>query len=1062
VCSLLTVLALGTSGCDREVPLAAGPPPPQAVQQSRDSALAPNADTYIRQGNPNQNQGAELILRLQASGKNRALVRWDPQAIGGAISGDSLVAARLELTIATNADNWGTTGRAVDLHRLTQTWAETGATWNCADDTNPANSAADCAGATAWAMDGPDPRPWATTPTATRLITNGLRGVVTFDVTADVRAVSSGGGAQHGWILKKTDDGASGHVEFGSRESGSSPRLVLTLVSADTARPPVPAELNLPLDSTITVPRPGDPRFLYFRNIVGIAFDDTSGGATIRAVLSKYDGVIIGGAPHRGPSGAYIVQVPDPGPTFGAVDSLVTRIALEPGVDYAYMVTRREARGIRSRFPHDGPLARRVNWFDSVSDATRSRLAIRAPLAWGCETGTYTVERVRVGVIDDVFAPLHNDLVATRSTPTGPLAFDSLLTIPALHSHGTGVAGILAATGDNGGGVAGMMWGADLRLFAYGRRDSLVANRVDRFLVMVREATAQRVRVLSTSIAVGDPADTIQVRDIREALRTYLTSGNGNVFVLAIGNDFLRLPAQQVDSFGPPLFAIDRAAVQLFNAFPNQVFLVAGTDTLGALAAFSNFWTGATTIAAPAEGILTLGDPVDFPDSTQVVDGTSFAAPFVAGVAGQLLAMDSTLTGAQIGDYIVRGSREPRLSPQTGQLQPPAVVAGAPGPIHQLDAYGALALLSREHPNTPICGFPVSVDGFNGNAVRPEAPGRMPLPVAGASAVLAVSVAQGGRLMAVVAPTAGSGPVRLLDHHGNQLGTLAQNVLERRYLERDTLDVSLQSRTTPCGVKTATVLTRRGPSGTSTLEPIARVAPTGLELLSEFATRVTAASPAGDRVVIAGRYAFGPNCEDSAATVQNRMDVMTFDSTASMITVANFEFGSGPDPCGGVACPALDQPGAWSHDGRRVLLPLVHLLQAEGGGPVTGVNTLLVRFLDLAGPDTTTIPSRGLLHPGFSADDSVAFFAEFDQVDQGGSATNCSLTRRRAADATLLTTGPADLALCQFGGPGPGKIFNVLAGVVAAGAQPADGARVARGTRSPLARPGGPRRVQAN
>ncbi|MGH9258724.1 MAG: DNRLRE domain-containing protein, partial [Acidimicrobiales bacterium] len=265
------------------------------------------------------------------------------------------MAARLELTIAANADNWGSTGRTVDLHRLTQAWTETGATWNCADDTNPGNPVADCSGATAWAMDGPDPRPYVATPTATRLITNGLRGVVTFDVTVDVRGLSTGGGAPHGWILKKTDEGASGQVEFGSRESGSPPRLVVTLASADTGRPPVPTALNLPSDSTVTVRRPGDSVSLYFRNIVGIVFDDTTRGATIRAVLERFGGVIIGGSPSTGRSGAYIVQVPDPGPTFGALDSLLTRIALEPGVRYGTRVTYRGLIFIDGRFPTDGP-----------------------------------------------------------------------------------------------------------------------------------------------------------------------------------------------------------------------------------------------------------------------------------------------------------------------------------------------------------------------------------------------------------------------------------------------------------------------------------------------------------------------------------------------------------------------------------------------------------------------------------------------------------------------------------------------------------------------------------
>ncbi len=122
-----------------------------------------------------------------------------------------------------------------------------------------------------------------------------------------------------------------------------------------------------------------------------------------------------------------------------------------------------------------------------------------------------------------------------------------------------------------------------------------------------------------------------------------------------------------------------------------------------------------------------------------------------------------------------------------------------------------------------------------------------------------------------------------------------------------------------------------------------------------------------------------------------------------------------------------------------------------------------MRFLGPASRDTISVPGRGLLYPGFSADDSVTFFAEFDQVDQFGNPTSCLLTRRRATDAALLGPGdPTALTLCDFAGPGPGPIFNVRAGLVAAGAQPADGARVARWSRSMPARVAGPRRVQAN
>jgi alpha-tubulin suppressor-like RCC1 family protein len=201
---------------------------------SRDP-LTPSADTYLREGAPNQNQGTETSLRLQNSGNNRALLMWDPTAISQAIGAGTLTAARIELTISDNGDNWGTSGQTIDLHRMTRAWTETGATWNCAEDANLINHRPDCEGATAWEMGNPESaHPWVPTPTATQTIHNRQSGVVTLDVTADVAGIVTGGGAQHGWILKKTNEGANGRVEFGSRESASGSRLVLTVHTGGT------------------------------------------------------------------------------------------------------------------------------------------------------------------------------------------------------------------------------------------------------------------------------------------------------------------------------------------------------------------------------------------------------------------------------------------------------------------------------------------------------------------------------------------------------------------------------------------------------------------------------------------------------------------------------------------------------------------------------------------------------------------------------------------------------------------------------------------------------------
>ena len=174
-------------------------------------------DTNLRQGSPNQNQGSEAILRVRSSGHNRALVRFDEAAIEAAAAGGAtLRSATLELTLADNGDNWGSTGRTVDVHRLTADWSEPGATWNCAVDSDPGNQQPDCS--SQWAGGAFEP-----TPTASALITNGLGGRLDFDVTADVAAFLAGT-PNDGWIVKKTAEGASGLVDYASREAAAGDR----------------------------------------------------------------------------------------------------------------------------------------------------------------------------------------------------------------------------------------------------------------------------------------------------------------------------------------------------------------------------------------------------------------------------------------------------------------------------------------------------------------------------------------------------------------------------------------------------------------------------------------------------------------------------------------------------------------------------------------------------------------------------------------------------------------------------------------------------------------------
>lgn len=182
-----------------------------------------SADTYLRQGNPNQNQGTETLLSLRASGRHRALLRADlPSATGPVAS------ARLEFDIVLNAENWGTSGRTIDAHRMLVAWTEPGATWNCPNDTNPTNSSANCPGA-AWEMFTLSPSPYVAAASGSLVVTNGLTGTTSIDVTVDVQAMLSGQVVNHGWIVRKTDEGAEGRIEIASSETASGPRLVIEM-----------------------------------------------------------------------------------------------------------------------------------------------------------------------------------------------------------------------------------------------------------------------------------------------------------------------------------------------------------------------------------------------------------------------------------------------------------------------------------------------------------------------------------------------------------------------------------------------------------------------------------------------------------------------------------------------------------------------------------------------------------------------------------------------------------------------------------------------------------------
>jgi subtilisin family serine protease len=196
--------------------------------------------------------------------------------------------------------------------------------------------------------------------------------------------------------------------------------------------------------------------------------------------------------------------------------------------------------------------------------------------------------------------------------------------------HGTHVAGTIAAVGDNGKDVVGVMWQASvvacrfLDAWGIGINSDVLAC-LDYFATLKE----QGVDVVATNNSWGGgPYSQLLYDAIRR-------QGDRDIlFVAAAGNDALD---QDDEAVYPGSYDLD------------NIISVAALEPDGTLASFSNFGAVNVDIAAPGVDILSTlpGNRVGYSS------GTSMAAPHVSGVVGLLKAKFPSKTGAEIKSWIL-------------------------------------------------------------------------------------------------------------------------------------------------------------------------------------------------------------------------------------------------------------------------------------------------------------------------------------------------------------------------------------------------------------------------
>lgn len=241
---------------------------------------------------------------------------------------------------------------------------------------------------------------------------------------------------------------------------------------------------------------------------------------------------------------------------------------------------------------------------------------------------------VRVGVYDDGVEASHPDLAANYD-PSLHFARDGVTFAPGPLSsadwHGTAVAGVIAAAGDNGLGGSGVAPGASLTSVKY--LGAVQAAPFDVWLDALRWGAAFDV----VNASWGRTPDFSAPLSPRPGSGTHLElqalaeiaargrGGLGTVFVKSAGNEAMNA---QGDGFNTA----------------RHLVLVGATDEDGRAAAYSN-WSASLLVAAPGTALTTdPTGPAGAADGEEVVGiGTSFAAPIVSGVVALMLEANPRL-----------------------------------------------------------------------------------------------------------------------------------------------------------------------------------------------------------------------------------------------------------------------------------------------------------------------------------------------------------------------------------------------------------------------------------
>ncbi len=306
-----------------------------------------------------------------------------------------------------------------------------------------------------------------------------------------------------------------------------------------------------------------------------------------------------------------------------------------------------------------------------TSKAYKALDAIKATQAWDITTGSKTVV---VGIIDTGIDGNHEDLKDNLWVNPNPNrngyqndvhGYDFVNQCGGTPTddvgHGTHVAGIVGADGDNGIGICGVSWNVQLAWLRIS--DELGNLFISAAVEAINYAENHDIPIINASWSgYADMNNYEEYQPLYETIKNY----NG-LFVTAAGNDDVCIdtcPCYPASFDLPNIITVGSSNSIGYNS----------DLTNGSKDGYSNYGID-VDLVAPGTNILSTMPGNSYAENS----GTSMASPMVAGVAALVLAKYPHYTTAQIKSAILDGTVK------NGMLLKYCIANGA-----TLNAYGAL------------------------------------------------------------------------------------------------------------------------------------------------------------------------------------------------------------------------------------------------------------------------------------------------------------------------------------------------------------------------------------